>query len=147
MKRHTLIHAGIGVDNPHQYNVTIGTDMGQFSGTVECKPADYENESKFFGFELAELKAEIAYAREKRKYYEAQQRALAEFWIRMAETRCYDMEAFWVKKMREQVDILDDKREFWTTRVEQLKKAYHIKVLTFDSLNKKRNRCEEYNND
>ena len=78
-KKHTLIHSGTAVDNPHQYHVTIGTDMGQFSGTVVCRSEDYKNESRYFGFELAEIKAEIQYARAKRNYYEAQLKALLSF--------------------------------------------------------------------
>lgn len=146
MKRHTLIHSGVAVDNPHQYNVVIGTDMGQFSGTVVCRPEDYDHELRYFGFELAELKAEIEYARAKKKFYGAQQKVLQEFWRDMSSTRTYDIDAFWVKKMREKVNIIDEKRVYWTAREKQLKDAYHIKIVTFDALNKRRNRCEEYNN-
>ena len=138
MKRHTLIHSGVAVDNPHQYNVVIGTDMGQFSGTAVCRPEDYDHESKYFGFELAELKAEIEYARAKKKFYGAQQKALQEFWRDMSSTRTYDIDAFWVKKMREKVNIIDKKRAYWTTREKQLKDAYHIKIVTFDTLNRRR---------
>ena len=147
MKKHTLIHSGVAVDNPHQYNVVIGTDMGQFSGTVICREEDYDHESKFFGFELAELKAEIEYARAKKRFYSAQQKALQEFWRDMSSTRTYDIDAFWVKKMRERLDIIDEKRIYWTTRVAHLRNVYHVRVVTFDTLKQRRNRCEEYNND
>ena len=147
MKKHTLIHSGVAVDNPHQYNVVIGTDMGQFSGTVICREEDYDHESKFFGFELAELKAEIEYAKAKKRFYDAQKQALSAFWIKMADTRTYNMDAFWVKKIRENIDALAEQKKYWTNRAAQLRNAYHIKIVTFDMLNKRRNRCEEYNND
>ena len=131
--KHTLIHSGVAVDNSHQYNVVIGTDMGQFSGTVICRPEDYVHESKFLGYELAEIKAEIEYARAKRKYYDAQLKALTEFWRGMAQTRTYDIDAFWVKKMRNKVDDIEVTREFWTNRVKTLKEVYHTKILDFDA--------------
>ena len=131
--KHTLIHSGVAVDNPHQYNVVIGTDIGQFSGTVICRPEDYAHESKFLGYELAEIKAEIEYARAKRKYYDAQLKALTEFWRDMAQTRTYDIDAFWVKKMRNKVDDIEVTREFWTNRIKTLKEVYHTKILDFDA--------------
>ena len=131
--KHTLIRSGVAVDNPHQYNIVIGTDMGQFSGTVICRPEDYVHESRFLGYELAEIKAEIEYARAKRKYYDAQLKALTEFWRDMAQTRTYDIDAFWVKKMRNKVDDIEVIREFWTNRVKTLKEVYHTKILDFDA--------------
>ena len=65
----------------------------------------------------------------------------------MSSTRTYDIDAFWVKKMRERLDTIDEKRIYWTTRAAQLRDAYHIKIVTFDTLNKRRNRHKEYNND
>ena len=145
MKRHTLIE-NIKLD-PHTYLVTIGTDMGQFTGAVECREEDWDHESQYFGFELAQLKAEIEYARAKKKDYNAQLKALNQFWRDMAGTRTYDIDAFWVKKMRARVDDINDQYRYWANRVKDLKTAYHVKIATFDALNKKRNRCEEYNND
>ena len=138
MKKHTLVKYGVAVDNPHRYNVIIGTDLGQFSGTVVCREEDYENESQYFGFELAELKAETEYARAKKRFYGAQQKALQEFWRDMCATRTYDIDAFWVKKMCERVDLLDEKRVYWTNREVELKDLYRTKIVTFDSFNKQR---------
>ena len=132
MKRHTLIHSGVAVDNPHQYNVVLGTDMGQFSGTVVCRPEDYNHESRYFGFELAELKAEIEYARAKRKYYDAQMGALVQFWGEMSKTRTFDTDVFWVKKIAQRVDDLDNKRMFWADRVRDLQENYHKNIVAFD---------------
>lgn len=146
-KKHTLIHSGTAVDNPHQYHVTIGTDIGQFSGTAVCRPEDYTNESRYFGFELAEIKAEIQYARAKRNYYEAQLKALTQFWGDMSTTRTYDIDAFWVKKMRAKIEDIKNTKEFWDDRIKYLKECYHLKITTFDSLKSTRNRCKEYNND
>lgn len=145
MRKHTLIE-NIKLD-PHTYLVTIGTDIGQFTGAVECREEDWGYESKYFGFELAEIKAEIKYARAKKRYYSAELRALTEFWRDMTTTRNYDQDAFWVKKIRARVDDTESKRRFWADRVKYLKECYHLKITTFDSLKSTRDRCKEYNND
>ena len=142
---HTLIDNSMPME--HVYGVTIGTDMGEFTGVVECRAEDYEHESRYFGYELAEIKAEIDYARAKKKHYSSQLKALTSFWRDMSATRTYDQDAFWVKKMREKVDDISIQRDFWNNRIAYLKECYHLKITTFDSLNKTRKRCEEYNND
>lgn len=147
MTKHTLIHAGIAIDNPHLYNVVIGTDMGQFSGSVECREEDFDHESKYFGFELAEIKAEIKYARAKAKYYDALWQELANFWRAMSQTRTYDSNAFWVKKIAQRVNEYDDKAREWKELARHMKETYHAKIQTFDELNSKRRRREEYNHD
>ena len=126
MKRHALIKNT--KPNEHAYLVTIGTDMGQFTGLVECREEDWSHESRYFGFELAEIKAEIEYARAKRNYYNTQLKALTEFWRDMSATRTYDQDAFWVKKMRIKVDDINHKRNYWADRIKYLKECYHLKI-------------------
>ena len=121
--------------------------MGQFSGTVEIRPEDEPCRSNYFGWELAEIKANIQYARAKKKYYNAQLRALKEFWNNMSKTRTYDDTAFWVKKIEQQIKDLELTVKWWKDRIAYLKETYHLKITTFDSLNAKRKRCEEHNND
>lgn len=143
--KHTLIHSGTAVDNPHQYNVVIGTDMGQFSGTVVCRPEDYAHESKFLGYELAEIKAEIAYARAQRDHWNARLRALTQFWREMADTRSYNVDAYWVKKMRKEVDEADRRVTYWVETIGYLKEAYHLKITAFDASVQSRKIWEQKN--
>lgn len=131
MKRHTLIENK--KINSHTYLVTIGTDIGEFTGAVECREEDYKYESSYFGYELAEIKAEISYAKAKRKYYGIQSKALNEFWGNMTKTRTYSMDDFWVKKIALMIEDLNCKRKFWTDRIKYLQEAYHLKITTFDS--------------
>jgi len=146
MKRPTLIKNGISVDG-RQYNVIIGTDMGQFSATVEIRPEDESCRSNYFGWELAEIKANIKYARAKKKYYDAQVKVLKEFWGNMSKTRTYDDAAFWVKKIEQQIEDLELTVKWWKNKINYLKETYHLKITTFDSFNAQRNRCKERNND
>ena len=136
MKKHTLIETIHDTAN-HIYLVTIGTDMGQFTGSTVCQEEDFDTESEYFGFELAEIKAEIAYARAKRNYWNARWEALAEFWRGMSDTRTYDVDSFWVKKMRVAVQDADCKRAFWKDRIMALKEVYHNKIVLRDESNKR----------
>lgn len=145
MKKHTLIKNM--KPNEHAYLVTIGTDMGLFTGLVECREEDWDYESRYFGFELAEIKAEIEYAKAKRRYYNAQLESLTWYWRDMSDTRTYNVDAFWVNKLRERVNEIDNKRKFWTDRIKYLKECYHLKIVTFDSVKTTRKKYEEYHND
>lgn len=141
-KKHTLIEA-IHDEDQHAYVVTIGTAMGQFTGATQCREEDYGNESKYFGFELAELKAEIEYARAKRNYWDARAKALSEFWKDMSQTRTYNVDAFWVKKMRAVLDNALHKACYWKDQVGYLKECYYEKIKGFDTANSKRKRFKE----
>ena len=146
MKKHTLIE-NIKID-AHTYLVTIGTDLGQFTGVVECREEDWQYESPYFGYGLAELKAEIEYARAKRKYYDAELKALTQFWRDMAHTRTYNVDAYWVKKLRQKVDAISEQREYWAKQIKARKEAYHFNIVTFDTLkNSKIKIYEDHNND
>ena len=146
MKKPTLIKNGISVDG-RLYNVIIGTDIGQFSGTVEIRSEDESHRSNYFGWELAEIKANIKYAKAKKRNCEAQLKSLKEFWGNMSKTRTYDDTAFWVKKISQQIEELEGTVKGWKGRIRFLQESYHLKIVTFDSLNNSRKRCGEYNYD
>jgi hypothetical protein len=135
MKQHTLIE-NIKPE-PHTYLVTIGTDLGQFTGVTACKPEDYEFESEYFGYELAEIKAEIEYSKAKRNHWSARALALSRFWREMSETRCYDIDAYWVKKMRKTLDEALYECARWADRITALKAAYKDKILLRDAANRR----------
>lgn len=135
MKRHILLKTTYcdGI-----YTVKIGTDIGEFTGEVFCRIEDRDHQSDYFGWELAEIKAEIQYARAKKKFYEAQLKSITEFWHEMAETRNYDPDAFWVIQMRKKVNKIYDAKELWVNRITALKTNYYAKVLSMDAFAKKR---------
>lgn len=140
--KHTLIETLHDADQ-HAYVVTIGTDMGQFTGAAQCHEEDYGNESRYFGFELAEIKAEIEYARAQRNHWNTRAKALAEFWKEMSQTRTYDIDAFWVKKMRIALDNAMHKRQYWVERIKFIQAAYYEKIKNFDIANAKRKQFRE----
>ena len=140
--KHTLIETLHDADQ-HAYIVTIGTNMGQFMGAAQCREEDYSNESRYFGFELAEIKAEIEYARAQRNHWDARAKALSEFWKDMSQTRTYNIDAFWVKKMRVTLDNAMHKRMYWADQIEVLKTAYYEKIKGFDLANSKRKSFRE----
>ena len=146
MRKHTLI-ANEYDETRHSYRVILGTDIGTFVGEVECRPEDQEHESRYFGWELAELKALIKHAKAKARHYEALWSELVNFWGEMSKTRTYDENAFWVKKIAQRIDEYEEKAREWKHLANDMKEAYHVKIQSFDVLNKKRNRCEEYNHD
>lgn len=144
MRKHTLI-ANEYDEARHACRIILGTDIGTFTGEVVCRPEDQEYESKYFGWELAEMKAMILHAKAKARYYDALWAELVSFWKDMSTTRTFDENAFWVKKIAQRVDMYDDKAREWKEVARSLKEAYHVKVMTFDAMKSTRNRCKEYN--
>lgn len=136
MNRHTLIQTNYDAEN-HMYQVLIGTDIGSFWGSSICREEDYQFESEYFGYELAEIQAEIAYARAKRNHWDARLKALTDFWKKMSDTRTYSVDAFWVKKIRKEVDDAYNKRNMWKSRIDGLKEAYHARIVDRDASNKR----------
>lgn len=134
--KHTLIETLHDV-NQHAYVVTIGTDMGQFTGAAQCHEEDYEFESEYFGYELAELQAEIAYARAKRDHWNSRLKALTDFWKKMRNTRTYDVDAYWVKQMRKEVDEASYNRCAWAKRIIILKDSYRARIVDRDATNQR----------
>lgn len=130
MKQHTLIE-NIKPE-PHTYLVTIGTDLGQFTGATVCREEDWSHENEIFGFTLAEIKAEIEYAKAKKRFFNAQLKVLQEFWYDLSDTRSYNMDDFWVKKMRIKISDIAWQRDYWTTRIKDLKIEYHDRITTRD---------------
>jgi hypothetical protein len=131
--KHTLIHAGPSVNDPFLFNVVIGTDLGEFSGTVRCREEDQNNVSTYFGLELAEMKAEIAYLRAKKRDLKAQRKALVDFWYDMFNTRTYAGSAFWVKKIGLRTTELDNQIAATSKAIGAMKEAYHQKIVTRDA--------------
>lgn len=130
--KHTLIHAGPSVNDPFLFNVVIGTDLGEFSGTVRCRKEDQDNVSTYFGLELAEIKAEIAYLRAKRRDLRAQRKALADFLRDMSDTRTYEEGTFWVTKITMRIAELDNRIAAINKAISAMREAYHQKIVTRD---------------
>ena len=142
MRKHTLLKT-YGDEEFHSYGVEIGTDLGIFYGYVECREEDYKHESKYLGYELAEIKAEIEYARAKRDYWNAQAMGLNNFWKNMAGTRNYDANAYWVKQIRSEVDRAMNKRTYWVDQINALKNTYYAKIVAHDTMSKKLDAAKE----
>ena len=143
MKKHTLLHVGIAAHNPHQYNVVIGTDMGQFSGTVVCRKEDYKYESTYFGFELAEIKAEIQWARAKRNHWNARLKALTDYANAMCSTNSYGTNGYqWAGILLKHIEEAESECENWRNRIDAMKRLYHHKIEVFDATAQARARIE-----
>ena len=128
-RRHTLISYH---ECDHTYTVTIGTDMGQFTASVFCRPEDRDHETEYFGYEQAEIKACIYHARAKRKAYRERQIALQNFWKMMQGTRTYDIDAFYVKKLRAEIGEMEYMVKHWRNVEQMYETFYHNNILNHD---------------
>ena len=123
--KHTLIKNTVC---DHVYTVTIGTDLGQFTASVFCRPEDQLHEVKYMGWELAEIKAEIKYSLAKKKKYEDQLEVMCRYWRDMSYTRSYDANAYYVKQLRRRIDEISSKLDTEKDFISKLRNAYHAKI-------------------
>lgn len=129
--------------------VTIGTDLGIFEGIVTIREEDVPYASRYFGCELAELKAYINYAKAKMKYYRAQKKALVDFFKTMKDTRTWDAEAYYVYQLDRHIQEVNDNYHRWKRIVNQCNDSYHKLVIDRDKANlllKKFSKVEEKQN-
>ena len=114
---------------------TIGTDLGIFEGIVTIREDDIPYTSKFFGCELAELRAYISYAKAKVKYYSAQRTALVNFYKTMKGTREFNASAYYVKQLDRHIQEITEQKNSWRRIVAECQKTYHKLVLRRDEMN------------
>ena len=131
MKMHTLIENKYD-EQQHRYEVTIGTDMGYFTGAVICREEDYAHENTNVGFDLAEMKATMKHAAAKRKLYRERAKALEHFLSNMSGTRTFDKNAYWVKQCKKEIDRLWHATYEWRQFEERLDRGYRLKIESRD---------------
>lgn len=93
--------------------VTIGTDLGVFEGTAECMINELDKFSNYFGCRLAEMRANIKYAKGKIKFYRAQYQALNNYFKTMKNTRNWDPDAYYVQKLTEHMKVISQEIQHW----------------------------------
>ena len=135
MKQQNLVNHCYN-ENTHTYSVTIGTPLGQFTGEATCRPEDQKHEVSYFGYDLADIKAHIKYARAQKQNYKTQIKGLQDFLNNMRSTRTYDECAFWVKQLRGYVLQLLRGVKQCDEDIATLKEIYHLRVVTFDTTHK-----------
>ena len=116
----------------HISTVTIATDIGEFTASVTCREEDYENESRYFGCTLAEMKALMKYTTAKRFAAENQFKSLERYYNTMVGTRTFSMYTFWFKKLEQELHKTADEIRKWKDYRNSLKYAYYMQISTRD---------------
>ena len=116
--------------------VTIGTDLGIFEGIVTIREEDVPYASRYFGCELAELRAYINYAKAKVKHYSVQRIALVNFYKTMKDTREFSSGAYYIKQLDRHIQEITEHKNSWNRIVHQCQKEYHKLILRRDETNK-----------
>lgn len=131
MNMHTLILSDYDADK-HQYKVKIGTDIGQFTGETVCQEVDYPHENSNVGYDLAEMKATIQYAKAKRKDYTSRAKGLQDFLNNMKNTRTFSENDYWVKQCLKEIRRLQNQAYEYRLYEERLKNGYRMKIIHRD---------------
>lgn len=133
-KKHTLIKNTVC---DHVYTVTIGTELGQFTASVFCRPEDRLHEIRYIGWELAEIKAEIKYSLAKKRKYENQFEIMNRYLRDMSNTRNYNESAYYVKQLHMRIEEIVEKINAEKMLINKLRNIYHEKILLFEEAKKR----------
>lgn len=125
--------------NNHISTVVINTDLGEFTGIVLCQPCDYKHESRYFGCQLAELKAVMQYASAKRAAAANQLKGLDKYYKMMANTRNFCADDYWVRKLKDALCAAANDVQYWKDYRKSLKQTYASLIVSRDKHNTKGN--------
>lgn len=128
MKNYKLLYASFDLETGIS-TVTIGTDLGEFTGETTCKDSDRENMSQIFGCEVAELKAWRKYAKARAAVEGYKLKALKDFCAKMEKTRTFDSNAYWYKQLLVEMRDTKEKRNHWRMTVERISQGIQRTIV------------------
>ena len=111
--------------------VTINTDVGVFTGTSKCHP-DEKYKSKFFGCQIAEGRALLAYQRELVKIGHAQLTALFNLNTTVCQMTDYQKDNMYTSKIRRAMYEKQAWIEERKKKIEETKNAIKIMIAARD---------------
>ena len=117
---YTLVYSNYDEDTGVSI-VKINTDVGVFTGSAKCHP-DEKIKSKYYGCQLAEGRALLAYQRELVKIGKAQRDALFNLNTTVCQLRDYQKDNIYTSKIRR---AMYEKQEWIDKREEEI---YRLKL-------------------
>ena len=100
--------------------VTIATDIGEFSGTSKLHDEDRNISSSFAGCRYAEMKAIIKYMRQKIKNIQMQIKGLEDFQSNLATRADYNYNSIENSKARRRIFELKKQIISWNKKIDSL---------------------------
>ena len=100
--------------------VTIATDIGEFSGTSKLHDEDRNISSSFAGCQYAEMRAVIKYMKRKMHDLDMQIKGLTDFQSSLKCRKDYNHIAIENSKARRRIYELNKQKEIWKKRMNSL---------------------------
>lgn len=100
--------------------VTIATDIGEFSGTSKLHDEDRNISSSFAGCQYAEMRAVIKYMKRKMHDLDMQIKGLTDFQSSLKCRKDYNHISIENSKARRRIYELNKQKEIWEKRIDSL---------------------------
>lgn len=106
--------------------VVLSTDLGEFTGVSRLHEDDRQNASEFFGCEIAELRALIAYTKRQKQITAYQYKAVKDMYINLSQMKEFNKESVEARKIRRKLHELHEEWMQWKKNINSLE--YDIKA-------------------
>jgi pantothenate synthetase len=116
--------------------VTIITELGEFTGVSRLHEDDKENASSFFGCEIAEMRALIAYSKRNQLITSHQYKAIKDMYKNLEQMKDFNKESVEARKIRRKLYELSEEWRQWKDNVKSLEANIAAKCVARDAMMK-----------
>lgn len=122
--------------------VTLSTDLGEFTGVSRLHEDDREIASSFFGCEIAEIRALIAYSKRQKMIVAQQYKAFKDMYKNLEQMKAFNKESVEARKIRRKMYELSEEWNQWKDNIESLECNIKAKCAARDAMMKKTGKTE-----
>lgn len=114
--------------------VTLTTDLGEFTGVSRLHEDDRENASSFFGCEIAEMRALIAYSKRQKMITSQQYKAIKDMYKNLEQMKAFNKESVEARKIRRKLYELSEEWHQWKDNVKSLEANITAKCVAREAM-------------
>lgn len=114
--------------------VTLTTDLGEFTGVSRLHEDDRENASSFFGCEIAEMRALIAYSKRQKMITSQQYKAIKDMYKNLEQMKAFNKESVEARKIRRKLYELSEEWHQWKDNIKSLEANIAAKCVARETM-------------
>lgn len=114
--------------------VSLATDLGEFTGVSRLHEDDRENASSFFGCEIAELRALIAYSKRRKMIVAQQYKAIKDMYKNLEQMKAFNKESVEARKIRRKLYELSEEWNQWKDNINSLESEIVARCTARDAM-------------
>ena len=114
--------------------VTLATDLGEFTSVSRLHEDDRENASSFFGCEIAEMRALIAYSKRQKMITSQQYKAIKDMYKNLEQMKAFNKDSVEARKIRRKLYELHEEWAQWKKNINSLEANIYAKCVARETM-------------